>query len=88
MEPRLLTRSLARHLKELKKVKVDAFRLHDLRRTVRTGMARLGVEPHIAERVLDHLQPGIIRVYDVYRYSDEKRAALERWAAHLKALQQ
>lgn len=82
-DPKILTRSLARHLKLLAKKGVKAFVLHDLRRTVRTGLARLKVPPHLAERVLNHAQPGIVAAYDVHAYLDEKRAALEQWAAHL-----
>jgi integrase len=81
-----LTRSIARHLETLAEHKVQAFTLHDLRRTVRTGLAKLGVRPDIAERCLNHAQPGIIATYDVHQYLDEKRAALESWAAHLERL--
>lgn len=87
-DPKLLTRSVARHLPVLAKLKVAAFTLHDLRRTVRTGLARLKVPPHIAERVLNHAQPDIVATYDVHQYLDEKRDALEKWAAHLAALSQ
>jgi integrase len=59
---------------------------HDLRRTVRTNLSRLGVASDIAERVLGHVIPGVRRVYDRYEYLAEKRDALERWAAHLTAL--
>jgi integrase len=87
IEPRLLTRSVARHLDTLAEHKVEAFTLHDLRRTVRTGLARLKVQAHIAERVLNHAQPGVAAVYDVHTYLEEKRDALDKWAAHLKELQ-
>ena len=86
IDSKLLTRSVARHLPALAKLKVKAFTLHDLRRTVRTGLARLQVPPHIAERVLNHAQPGVIAVYDRHAYLAEKRGALERWAGHLSAL--
>jgi integrase len=86
IEPRLLTRSVARHLETLAEHKIEAFTLHDLRRTVRTGLARLKITPHIAERVLNHAQPGMSGVYDVHDYADEKRDALLKWAAHLAEL--
>jgi hypothetical protein len=38
--------------------------LHDLRRTMRTGLGKLGVQPHGAEAVLNHLAPKVIRTYD------------------------
>jgi integrase len=86
IEAKLLTRSIARCLPRLKKLGVKPFTLHDLRRTCRTGLARLGVRPDIAERVLNHAVGGVAGVYDVHSYQDEKRDALDRWAAHLAAL--
>jgi integrase len=86
VDPRLLTRSIARHLKTFAGHKVGAFTLHDLRRTVRTGLAKLGIRPDIAERCLNHAQPGIIATYDVHHYLAEKRDALTRWADHLHEL--
>jgi integrase len=86
MDPRLLTRSIARHLETFAEHKVGAFTLHDLRRTVRTGLARLGIRPDIAERCLNHAQPGIIETYDTHHYLEEKRDTLTRWANHLQLL--
>jgi hypothetical protein len=70
-----------------KKQRLYQSRLQDLRRTCRTGLARLGIEPHVVERVLNHVQVGIVGVYDRYSYSDEKRAALGKWEQHLRTLQ-
>jgi integrase len=64
----------------------DAWTLHDLRRTVRTGMGKLGVAPHIAEAVLNHLPAKLIRTYDKNSYEAEKRQALDLWAAHVEAV--
>jgi len=64
----------------------EAWRLHDLRRTVRTGLGKLGVQPHIAEAVLNHLPPKDIRTYDRNTYTAEKRDALAQWATHLKTV--
>jgi len=86
MDPKLLTRSIARHLDTFAEHKVGAFTMHALRRTVRTGLAKLGIRPDIAERCLNHAQPGIIATYDAHQYLDEKRAALTQWANHLQAL--
>ena len=56
LEPKLLTRGLAKCAKRFKERGVGAFTLHDLPRTCRTGLAKLGIEPHIAERVIGHAQ--------------------------------
>jgi integrase len=63
-----------------------AWRLHDLRRTFRSGLSRLRIPPHIAERVIAHLPPGIERTYDVHEYVDEKRNAIEAWASYVDQL--
>jgi integrase len=61
------------------------WRLHDLRRTMRTGLGRLSVAPHIAELVLNHVKKGMIAVYDMYSYQGEIAAALALWAGHVMA---
>ena len=86
VDPKLLTRSVARCLKRFELAGVAAFTLHDLRRTCRTGLAKLKIDPHIAERVIGHAQERIQATYDTHAYLEEKRAALEKWADHLKAL--
>ncbi len=60
--------------------------LHDLRRTVRTGMGALGVLPHVSEAVLNHLPPKLVRTYDRNKYESEKRAALDLWAGHVRVI--
>jgi integrase len=70
--------------RELEKtIKLKPWTLHDLRRTVRTGLGMLGIAPHIAEAVLNHLPAKLIRTYDRNKYEPEKRDALDRWANHL-----
>lgn len=66
-------------------------RLHDLRRTGATGIAALGVAPHIASKVLAHKDGGggaaiTARHYNLYAYASEKRDALDRWAAHVRTV--
>src|SRR5690606_22282815 len=66
--------------------KVLHWRWHDLRRTVATGMQRLGVRLEVTEAVLNHVsgsRAGIAGVYQRHDYADEKRQALDRWAAEL-----
>jgi integrase len=84
-DPKYITRSVARCLKRFKKHGIAAFTPHDLRRTGRTGLARLGVANDIAERVLNHARERMAGVYNVHHYVPEKRAALEQWAEHLRA---
>lgn len=86
LEPKLLTRGLAKCQSRFKRLGITRFTLHDLRRTCRTGLARLRIPPHVAERVLNHAQEKIPGTYDVHDYLDEKRAALDQWAAHLEQL--
>jgi integrase len=64
---------------------VEHWTLHDIRRTVRTRMGSLGVQPHIAEAILNHLPPRLIRTYDRNPYGTEKRHALDTWAGYLQA---
>jgi integrase len=62
------------------------WRLHDLRRTCVSGMARLGVAPHIADKILNHQSGAISGVAAVYQRHDflaERRAALDEWGAHV-----
>ena len=59
---------------------LEHFTLHDLRRTARTHLARLGVSPHVAERCLNHKLPGINDTYDTHDYLSERRLALNGWA--------
>jgi len=46
---------------------------HDLRRTARTNMARVGVLDEVGEEVINHIKPGIVGVYNKYRYDNEKK---------------
>lgn len=67
----------------------EPWRLHDIRRTVSTGMNTLGVQPHIVEVVLNHVsgfRAGVAGTYNRASYEPEKRAALRLWADHLAAL--
>jgi integrase len=86
LEAKLLTRGVAKCQPRFKALGVAPFTLHDLRRTCRTGLARLKIEPHIAERVLGHAQERITATYDTHAYLEEKRAALEKWEKYLQSL--
>jgi integrase len=63
--------------------------LHDLRRSCATGMAEIGIQPYIVEACLNHVsgaRAGVAGTYNRAAYLPEKKAALERWAAHIEAL--
>ena len=63
--------------------------LHDIRRSVATGMADIGIAPHVIEAVLNHAsghKGGIAGVYNRASYRAEKKQALERWALHVESL--
>jgi integrase len=61
----------------------DGWTLHDLRRTMRTGLSALRVPAEVAERVIGHVPTGLLRVYDRHDYLDEKTKALQAWTARL-----
>ena len=65
---------------------VTNWRLHDLRRTARSLMARAGVQTEIAERVLGHAQGELIETYDRHDYADETAAALTKLAALIERI--
>lgn len=70
-------------------MKIPPWRLHDLRRTTATGMAEIGIAPHIVEAALNHIsgaKAGVAGTYNRAAYAEEKRAALERWALHVQGL--
>lgn len=65
------------------------WRIHDLRRTAASGMARLGIAPHVVEKILNHssgIISGVAAVYNRYGYDDEKRLALEAWGEQVEQL--
>jgi integrase len=68
---------------------VTGWRLHDLRRTCVSGMARLGVAPHVADKILNHQAgtiSGVAAVYQRHEFLAERRAALDLWGAHVARL--
>ena len=67
----------------------DDWVLHDIRRSVATGMAETGIQPHIIEAVLNHVsghKAGVAGIYNRSQYATEKRAALEAWAKHVSTI--
>lgn len=71
---------------------IAPWRLHDLRRTGVTALARLGTPPHVADRLLNHVEAtgiqGVAAVYQRHDFLTERQAASEAWAAHVLKLVQ
>ncbi|MHC0025990.1 tyrosine-type recombinase/integrase [Enterobacter vonholyi] len=66
---------------------VPNFTIHDFRRTARTHLAALGVDPVVAERCLNHRIKGVEGIYNRHEYFEERKVALAQWAALLVALE-
>jgi integrase len=68
-----------------RKAKLPDFVIHDIRRTVRTGLSAIpNISDLVRELVIAHTKPGLHKVYDQHAYLDEKRFALDSWAARLR----
>lgn len=81
-----LGKAVGRYVKELGNLDADTWghwTPHDLRRTMRTGLAACGVGDTVAEMTIGHTRKGIQATYDLHRYDAEKRMALEAWERHL-----
>lgn len=65
---------------------LDPFVLHDLRRTLRTGLSALRVDYEVREAVIGHVKKGLDRTYDQHDFLDEKREALTAWARRLRSI--
>jgi integrase len=62
------------------------WRIHDLRRTLRTNLGKLGIGEEVAERVIGHTRSKLVRTYDLHQYRSQKAQALQRWADFVAAL--
>ncbi len=83
------TLTLGARIAEMQSGPIAAWRIHDIRRTVATGMGDLGVQPHIVETVLNHRsghKGGIAGVYNKAAYEAETKRALAIWADHLLSI--
>jgi integrase len=65
---------------------VAGWKIHDLRRSMRTHLSALPVQDLVRELVIAHAKPGLHRVYDQHAYQDEKRHCLELWERRLLAM--
>ena len=68
---------------------VSEWRLHDIRRTVTSGMAQLGIRPHIADKILNHQSgtiSGVAAVYQRHKFLKERKTALNAWGNYVQSL--
>jgi len=68
---------------------IERWTLHDLRRTAATGMASIGIAPHVIDRILNHssgMIRGVAKIYNRFEYLADRAAALEAWARHIEGL--
>jgi integrase len=90
VKPRLDQAMLAKAREELgESAAIAPWRIHDLRRTAATGMAGIGISPHVIEASLNHIsgaKSGVAGTYNREQYAKEKREALEHWADHIERI--
>lgn len=83
------TLQLAARVAEMNQGPILAWRIHDIRRTVATGMAEIGIQPHIIEAVINHRsghKAGVAGIYNRATYEAEVKRALALWADHLLSI--
>jgi integrase len=79
-----MSNAIRRHLADFKIN--ERFTPHDLRRTLRTRLAELGISDIVAERVLGHKLQGVLGIYNRHSYDVEKRQALALWETRLREI--
>lgn len=81
-----LDECIARLISETDKPELEPWRFHDLRRSSATGMQRLRISSDWIEAVQNRRKAGVAAIYQRYDYGQEKREALELWAAHIEMI--
>lgn len=71
---------------EDKKIAIDHFTPHDLRRTAATCLAGIGFSDETIDAVLGHKKTGVVKIYNRHKYDAEKQKALEAWERKLKRI--
>ncbi len=66
---------------------VEGFTIHDFRRTARTHLAFLGIDPVVAERCLNHRIKGVEGIYNRHNYFNERKLALNKLADFLAKIE-
>lgn len=78
---------LDEHMTIIRGKQAPAWRTHDLRRTVASGMAGLGVSPYVADRCINHVTgTAVMRTYQRHEFRAERKAAFAVWGAHVERL--
>ena len=67
-------------------IDIEHWSPHDLRRTVRTGLSRLGCPSEVAEAILGHARSGIEGTYDLHKYESECKVWLQKWSDYMDGL--
>jgi integrase len=67
-------------------VPLEQWGLHDLRRSMRTGLSALPIAPIVSELMIGHRQQGVAAIYDLHRYENEQRTGFEMWCVRLRAI--
>jgi integrase len=86
-DPNTLNAAISKHIKPQLRG-MENFTIHDFRRTARTHLAAIGIDPHVAERCLNHKLKGVEGIYNQHDYFDERKKALNEWAWLLEALEE
>lgn len=73
-------------VKEDRKMEIEHFTPHDLRRTCSTRLAELGFKDEVNDAILGHAKKGVVGIYNRYKYDREKRAAMEQWERKLLSI--
>ena len=71
---------------DVKKMDIEHFTPHDLRRTCSTLISELGFTDAVVDAILAHLKKGEIRTYNKNKYDKEKQAAIEEWELKLNSI--
>ncbi len=82
----IVRQTLSQHVASQKYFGLTTWTPHDLRRTARTVMARLGIPEEHAEAVLNHKKQGVVKVYNLHQYANEKKTAMLLWEKELKRI--
>ncbi len=81
--------TLNRRIVDQRGAAIAGWRIHDIRRTVATGMAEIGIAPHVIEAILNHRgghKAGVAGIYNRATYETKIKGALAIWAEHLTGI--